>query len=455
MKLMGNEYTIIANTLGIHSNVNKPIDLNLIDGNFSKIIFCNYSDVNHSIEYDNKSSSDCEFHMCMNNGDSNDFASVKENEESIFNSDIIFKNSTDLIYLIFGHKFNKLVKLPDSIEKLIFGDYFNKSIKLPNSLIYLTFGDNFNKSINLPDSLEELNFGFGFNKFIKLPNSIKKLNFGDEFNQFIELPNSLNYLTFGEYFNKSIKLPNSLISVIFGHKFNKSVELPDSLIQLTFGDDFDKPIEIPDKLEFLFLGINFSHRLDFKNVKNLTISNNCPAIKNIPNTVEKIFLKVTNANVIINNLPNVKYLDIEIICSLDVNVGIGMGLGLGLGQANPIANDDFIPINDEFIENLIANIPNSVEELKIFGHFDSCINNLPSNVKKLSINSSVLSSKYPHSLDNLPDSIEHLELPFFYDEQITNFSKNLKKITCHSAYKFINDLPSIYQISTYQDEENF
>ena len=132
--------------------------------------------------------------------------------------------------------------------------------------------------------------------------------------------------------------------------------------------------------------------------------------------------------------------------------------------------------------NIIDYLPDSVEELVLEWGFNLELNDLPSSIKKLIINS----DDYVHELNCLPNNLEYLKLPNkytkiflkftplkyvilmiklifiknnlykvcmrliykgvnllefqVYDKEIKKYPKQLKTIKCHIAYKYIDKL---------------
>ncbi len=89
--------------------------------------------------------------------------------------------------------------------------------------------------------------------------------------------------------------------------------------------------------------------------------------------------------------------------------------------------------------NLIDNLPNGVEELKLEYYFNSPMNDLPTSIKTITFNC----DEYAHELNCLPISVEYLKLNESYDKKISNIPKGLKKIGCSKNYKFINDFSNL------------
>ncbi len=89
--------------------------------------------------------------------------------------------------------------------------------------------------------------------------------------------------------------------------------------------------------------------------------------------------------------------------------------------------------------NLIDNLPNGIEELVLRSQFNSQINDLPTSIKTIKLNT----FKYNQELNCLPISIEYLKLNESYNKKISNIPKGLKKIVCSKNYPFINDFADL------------
>ena len=76
-------------------------------------------------------------------------------------------------------------------------------------------------------------------------------------------------------------------------------------------------------------------------------------------------------------------------------------------------------------QNLINNIPNSIEELEFNGVFTLPLENLPNSIKKISFGNL---SQYNCSLNNLPRSLEQLTLSTNYKIKLKNIPQNCKII---------------------------
>lgn len=138
------------------------------------------------------------------------------------------------------------------------------------------------------------------------------------------------------------KLPQNLICLEFSWYFNKSVDkLPDSITHLKFGDMFNQPVDhLPKELTHLELGTCFNQPVD-----------------NLPNKLTHIIFN-DDFNKRVDNLPK----------SI-IEIGFWSGCKIR----------DYLP--------------NKIEQIKIFFYdYDKqneTIYNLPSNIKKIIVNSAL------------------------------------------------------------------
>lgn len=209
-----------------------------------------------------------------------------------------------------------------------------------------------------------------------------KFYVGSNFNKCITLPDNLTSVTFGCSFNQLINLPPELTHLTFGFKFNQHINLPPNLTHLTFGYHFNQPLNLPNYITHLTFGHYFNHPLNLPlNLTHLTFGDEFNQLL---------------------NLPNIKYLS----------------------------------INDNF-QNIVDNLPNSLEELCLASYFNSPLYNLPSGLKKLVFdNYTEYDEVYDHELNLLSNSLEYLALPNTYDKKILNFPPNLHLIKCSKNYVY-------------------
>lgn len=290
----------------------------------------------------------------------------------------IMLNYNKLIFSNYDDPF-MAIKENNKIENIIISPYsndnpskFNQKITIPNNITQVFFGHGFDEIVNLHESITHLIFGYDFNQEVILSNSLTFIFFGYSFNKIITLPESITYLILSDCFDQKIDLPKNLIYLNFGYKFNKIINLPPNLLYLTIPSTFDENIILPQSL---------------------------------------ITLHIYGSSIArIKTIPNVKYLS---ICACD--------------------------------QNIIDNLPNSLEELSLNYLFDCKLDNLPNSIKKL-----VLTCRNHRNckLNCLPNSIEYLELPSSYDNRILNLPKQLKKIKCPKKYQFIDDFKN-YEIDTF------
>ncbi len=70
--------------------------------------------------------------------------------------------------------------------------------------------------------------------------------------------------------------------------------------------------------------------------------------------------------------------------------------------------------------NLIYNLPNGIEELELRCFFNSAMNNLPTSIKTIQLNSYA----YAHELNCMQISVECLKLNKFYKKKFQIFKKD-------------------------------
>ena len=296
-------------TIIIYSKINKPINLNLLNKNFTRVVFSNYK------------------YIRLFFSNNNIYNSANHNEwKPQFNSKLVLPNK--ITHLTLGYCFNCPINLTNNIQltHLTFGNNFNQPINLSNNiqLTHLTFGNNFNQPIELVENLIELNFGVYFDHPIKLPNKLTHLSFGIFFDQPIELVKSLTHIRFGTLFNQPIILPKNIQSISFGTYFDQPINFPKSLIQLHLGVSFSQSV----------------NPIELANLKYFEINcNNLSLVENLPNSLEKLIIG-SCANFPLNNLPNsIKFIMI---------------------------------LNEDYNEDL-SNLPNSIEHIVLNSKYDKLI----------------------------------------------------------------------------------
>lgn len=155
-------------------------------------------------------------------------------------------------------------------NKIIFGFSFNQDVKnkFTSNILFIQFGHNFNKPISCmvveeeEDNIEEIILDVRFNQNVNnLSQKLKKISFGYAFNFPVDnLPNNIEFIKFGNNFNQNIdNLPCSLICVIFGVNFNYNIDnLPSSVKYIEIGEKFAKEINnLPFDLKKIKLNKKF------------------------------------------------------------------------------------------------------------------------------------------------------------------------------------------------------
>lgn len=219
--------------------------------------------------------------------------------------------------------------VPSTVKKLFFSSSFNEKIEigsLSNNLVELSFGHFFNQILHpgsLPNSIIKLYTGGDFNHKLypeSLPHNLKQLTFGTQYNKKIDnnvLPNGLEKLKFGYNFNKSLNdvLPINLKHLFLCEKYKKSYSFLKSLVNLTHLEIhvLDNNFMIPPNVTHLKVWSNFNSDTlkyissDVTKLKNLTITNpkNNTITKYVPSCV--IFLSLVYSDKgeeLINNIPS-------------------------------------------------------------------------------------------------------------------------------------------------------
>ena len=244
------------------------------------------------------------------------------------NNEPIHMSNPKYIFSHIGSKFNKPIDglLLDGLDKIHFGCCFNQTVNsLPNSLTELIFGQNFNQPINnLPIKLFKLELGKFFNNPIdNLPISLRVLKFDDssKFNHPLDnLPNGIKLLKIGYEFNNPIdNLPNTLIAIEIIGKFNKSLNnLPDSIEMLHLDVKInDKIVKLPQKLDYIYFALIFNNpnQINFpSNIKTIKFHPYCQydkPIKNLPNSIEKIYFPKSYSKLFNIKCKNLIHLELD------------------------------------------------------------------------------------------------------------------------------------------------
>lgn len=309
-----------------------------------------------------------------------------------------------------------LDRLPSSLKILwITNNNFNSPLQnLPNNLKKLTIISHvFNNYIGcLPNNLEilELNVN-SLNENSILPINLKSLTIQTRIPSTIILPPNLVYLKI--HWNNLVNYENltfpetlkALEIICFKHNDNNnslviSYILPSGLKYLRIGDFLKFRFQnMPEELEFLLLEDGFDN-------ENLTLPNNLKSIyinadidlhfkiNNFPENLKHIHLTKANLEDLIN-LPN--HLESFYVKHLIINSEEYYNFPSELKFLGfyPYNKTD----NNEILEKIINNVPDSVEILVLDFNLDNLnINKLPSKLKEISIND--LSNDEDQIIDN-------------------------------------------------------
>jgi hypothetical protein len=225
-----------------------------------------------------------------------------------------------------------------------------------------------------------------------------------------------------EQMNKKLEITDELVeklknydTIIFGNNFNSPIDnLPDNIKKISWLNSyFDKPIlKFPINLEIL----DFSGLIWENNFENLDI---CV----IPNSVKVIKTLISNIN-----LPNLP-LDLEILQITGEDFQKYYKILKPLKKIKKlIIGERAILLNDTELN--LNMLPSSLEILSIYFAKSFELENLPTGLKKLRIET-VFSD---FSLDILPSSLEELYIGCRkYNNPIDMLPCGLKKITLESS----------------------
>ncbi|AYV79873.1 MAG: hypothetical protein Gaeavirus1_10 [Gaeavirus sp.] len=143
--------------------------------------------------------------------------------------------------------------------KFVFDDYFNKSLDtiiFSDKLESITFGCAFNQSlscIKFPDTITYIEFGYAFDQPIigtRFPTNLEFLKFGESFNQPIDALNAIKDSS-NSIVNK-VTFPETLKSLVFGKNFNQSLKnIPHTVNELFIGNT-NNITDIPDCINVIF-----------------------------------------------------------------------------------------------------------------------------------------------------------------------------------------------------------
>lgn len=172
-----------------------------------------------------------------------------------------------------------------------------------------------------------------------LPPQLKKLCLPDTYCKPIILPDTLEHFETGLIFNSPLVLPVSLTYFRTGDEFNQPLEIPIGMVYLEFGRDFNQPLEIAQHLELetLYFGDEFNVGIGLpKNLKKIRLGHRFEQKIVFPEKLEHIELGCSCLNTYyLDQLPNsTKYVMIK---------------------------------NSSYISISLANLPNSVDSLVMYG----------------------------------------------------------------------------------------
>lgn len=337
-----------------------------------------------------------------------------------------------LKYLKFGHDFNSLIELPDSLEELYLGSYYDQVIdRLPPSLKALGVQGNNTFSCRIPETVKTLNLC----RDVPIPPTITELiiNYGVTIIQ-QDLPPMLTKLVLPPYFDDYIdKFPETITHLEFGSRYNKPIQnLPKNLRFLKVGHYFNKSIGfLPDTVEHIELGnaFNLKTKKYPKNLKYLKFKGkfNKP-LDNLPHGL--LCLKLSNDfNQPLDNLPSTL-----------------THLKIGRLFRQPIEKlpDSLIYLKFKCRIEKQVNLPEGLQIIK-FLYIPEFITIQFPNIRVLKVRYGTILPKF---IETLPDSIRFLTLGDKFPLPIEKFPKNLYHITLYN-YKWSFEFPIISQMKSF------
>lgn len=308
--------------------------------------------------------------------------------------------------------FEKILKLPNSINKLIFDipSYTTNTLNFfSHNLKNINF-KSLNKSINnLPLNIDKLKFYTLLNIcFNNLPFNITNLNMDcRQFNKSLKnLPNKIiKFEIFSHNFEKTLKyLPNSIKTIIQYLPFYNNLDLNINLRKLVLNDNEFNINNLPLNLNYIELSNKIKNNINNCSC-NLTTLLFCwyfnKNINNLPNKLTKLKLS-TKFNKSIIKLPNsIKYLiydcddsnnlmHLPLITHLEISklcyrpqYSHTMLNGKSIRNPPRKINTDFFPetlqvlkFTDDLKFNKINDLPSSIKEIWIHENQLDCINEM-------------------------------------------------------------------------------
>lgn len=270
-------------------------------------------------------------------------------DKIFFNYD--FDEELNPNYVKFISKFNSLY-FSDYDNTALAIELDNESKNMPNpEFTFSHIGSKFNKPIDglLLNGLNKIHFGCCFNQTVNnlpiqnLPPKLLRLELGKKFNQPIDnlqinlrilmfdtssefsypldnLPNGLKILRIGYNYNFELdNLPNSLIALEIIGKFNKSLNnLPNSIQMLYLDVKInDKIQKLPTSLDHIHFALTFNNQNQIifpPNVKTIKFHPYClydKPIKNLPSSIEKLYLPMSYSKLFNQKCKNLIHLELS------------------------------------------------------------------------------------------------------------------------------------------------
>jgi hypothetical protein len=327
----------------------------------------------------------------------------------------------NLLHITFHDNFNEhITTWSKNITHIIFGHHYNKELKLHNNVIHLTLRDHFDKQLYLPNRLASIVLGHKMNQSIS------------------RLPKHLLYLTLGNLFKCELPaLPNSLINLVLGSQYNRKIlKLPTNLLVLKLGYDYQHKLpKLPYKLRHLTVDRCYDHKII------------------LPNTL--IQLEWYNYNKLPKLSPHLTHLTLIHYQKIMVKLSRLRYLAIyGYDY-----DYEFIDLPDE-LEQLIIQFDKPHKHNLVSKRFKRQINTLPSQLKILKWDSNwklqklpdklkhlsfsahnpriypdMFRSGYCHQLFELPKELTHLDTGHHYCSELPRLPFTLTHLTLGYHFK--------------------
>lgn len=345
-----------------------------------------------------------------------------------------------LTRLTFGYNFNlplgdTLLRFP--LTHLTFGTKFNQPVDdlLPHSLLHLTFGKYFYHTINnLPPSLTHLILGDVFDFPINsLPSGLVELKFGRNFDQAIGcLPPSLIRLSFGFCFGKQLPnpLPPLLTHLTFDWNYAHHIfELPKGITHLNITSIRQVP-NLPESLHTLILQWAITKIEYPPNLKCLKLHGSGNVVDHLPPSLETLHIYSSRNDQLLSIPPNLTKLVMSSHCLFPYPLPSSLRcLDINLTKADQADHD----LTQIFSLPNLTQLKIIFENIKLTKQYT-----LPPKLTKISLFCFVLEMNFAEAFDFL--SAPLLSVTITGHSPIPNLPSTVRKLTLED-YSAPNTLP--------------